>query len=134
MLPIKRRRGIVLGFLVLVSQVTMLGSELCINVIDETDSQLANAWVNITRLIKTPTGDLGETIHGMTDSGGRFCISVPEGVFSVEVGLMGFLSVRYQPVRVVHPYTRKLNYRLPVGDTGEGGIEVDATLDRNTRF
>src|ERR1043166_2591667 len=122
------RRCIALSCLLLGSPATMLGSELCVNVIDETDSSLANAWINITRLVKTSTNDVGATYHAMTDSHGRACVSVSEGVFSVEVGLMGFLNVRYQPVRVMHPYRRQLNYRLPAGETGEGGVEVDAVL------
>jgi|ERR1043166_5162645 hypothetical protein len=96
----------------------LLASELCVTVIDEADLPLSLAWVNVSQMVKTSTAanTVATVYHAATDSEGKACLAVPEGSYAVEVGLMGFLSVRYQPVRVRYPYSRTLKFRLPIGD------------------
>jgi hypothetical protein len=106
---------------------SVYGSELCVNVSDETDLPLANAWVNVTRMVPSSDGQV-EALHASTDSKGHVCVMLSEGTYSVEAGLTGFLNVRYQPVRIVYPNRRELAYRLPIGDSTEGGVDTDAVL------
>ncbi len=103
------------------------GAQLCVSVDDDSRLPLANAWVNVTALLP-PDGGVTGSHHGSTDSKGKACISLPEGMYSVEVGLIGFLNVRYYPVRVTYPSVSQLSFRLPIGDVREGGVAPEAVL------
>jgi hypothetical protein len=66
---------------------------------------------------------------GQADSNGKACItSLPEGLYSVEAGLAGFLNVRYYPVRVKYPAVEQLQFRLPLGEITEGLLSQEATV------
>src|SRR5579859_6999405 len=91
-------RLIVLG-MVLCSHYVVLGSSICVKVVDVIDAPLAQATVRIERL----SNQLG-SYAATTDSKGTACTGhLPEGLYSVEVSLVGFLNVRYYPVRVAFP-------------------------------
>jgi hypothetical protein len=107
--------------------ISLSASELCVRVIDEADLPLPHARLNVTRMVNAP-GEDSRTYNGSTDSKGQACIKIPEGTYSVEVGLTGFLNVRYYPVRVMFPNSSKLNFRLPLGDITEGSIVPEAIL------
>jgi hypothetical protein len=104
-------------------------SEMCVRVDDYADLPLPNAWVNVTDLRNTGVDSTTvRTFNKSTDSRGKACLAVPEGTYSVEAGLTGFLNVRYYPVRVVYPNPVELSFRLPVGDVIEGGVSPEALL------
>ena len=107
----------------------LTASELCVVVIDEANLPLPNAWINVTRMLK-PTADANNSpikaYNSSTDAKGAACLAIPEGTYSVEVGLTGFLNVRYYPVRLMYPYGRRLNFQLPIGDVTEDGVTAEA--------
>jgi hypothetical protein len=63
-----------------------------------------------------------------SDSQGRVCFSdIPEGPYAVEAGTggVGYLNVRYYPVRVGTERTMELTFRLPAGENSEGPMIVN---------
>ena len=73
----------------------LCASEVCVNVSDFSEQPLANAWINVTDLAA------GKIRSTQSDSKGSACLpGLPEGLYSVETGLTGFLNVRYYPVRI----------------------------------
>lgn len=106
-----------------IAATTLYSSELCVTVDDELRLPLPGAWTNAAELMT------GKTYTGITDKEGRACFKLPEGVYSVEAGHIGYLNVRYYPIRVAAgramPDTTLL---LPVGDVLEGEIAKDSVL------
>jgi hypothetical protein len=101
----------------------LVASTLCVEVMDPANLPLPNAWVNIVGLATN------KLYTARTDRKGRACVSrLPEGLYSVESGLTGFLNVRYYPVRVTYPATHELQFRLPFGEITEGGLSQEATV------
>ncbi len=110
-------------------------SELCVAVSDSSDLPLPGASVKATDLIAKKGEKFGAKAYNKsTDSKGRACLTLPEGTYAVEVGLPGFLNVRYYPVRVTYPTSLALTFRLPVGDVTEGGLGRDAILSGTLPF
>jgi hypothetical protein len=71
----------------------------------------------------------GKSFAGKTDKDGQVCLSgIPEGLYAVETHLMGFLHVRYYPVRVVALARQKLSFSLPFAEITEGGLGDESTL------
>lgn len=107
---------------------TACAATLCIKVLDPADLPLPDATVAAINLQTT------KAWHGRTDEAGLACIpKVPEGLYSVEAGLTGFLNVRYHPVRVAAATTHKVRFRLPFGEISEGPIAQEATLSGTLR-
>jgi hypothetical protein len=103
-------------------------AQLCVTVKDYVDLPLPGAWVNA---ISLASGEL-RTTH--TDRRGAVCFpALPEGLYSVEVGLTGFLNVRYYPVRLTYPEGAELSFRLPFGESSEGGLVQEANLSGTLR-
>jgi len=126
---LRRCNGVLIGFLLcLTAQFGMRASELCVTVEDYAELPLPNAWTNVTELVRTENNTPAKTYNTSTDSKGKACVAVPEGMYSVEVGLTGFINVRYYPVSVTYPNAVELSFRLPNGPVGEGGVEQDAIL------
>jgi hypothetical protein len=101
----------------------LVASSLCARVTDSAGLPLRNAWINVASL-KT-----NKLYTGQADSDGRACISnLPEGLYSVEAGLTGFLNVRYYPVRVKYPAVEQLQFLLPFGEITEGLLSQEATV------
>jgi hypothetical protein len=109
-------------------------AELCVTVNDILDLPLSNAWVNVTALIPPAGNDAATTYNTAADSKGRACLTIPEGAYSVEVGLTGFLNVRYFPVRVVYPHLRDLSFRLPFGDVIVDSVAPEAVISGTLSF
>jgi hypothetical protein len=85
---------------VIVSARCLSAAELCLRVADEGQQPLPAARVHVVSL-----GD-GQAHDRQTDANGSSCLSgLPEGLYSVEASLQGFLHVRYYPVRV--SYSKK---------------------------
>jgi hypothetical protein len=64
-----------------------------------------------------------------TDTNGNSCLpALPEGLYSVEASLQGFLNVRYYPVRVSYPQKNALTLKLPIGDISGGGLGSGISL------
>jgi len=103
-------------------------SELCLIVNDPANLPVPKAWVNVTALLARDAAGPPETYTMTTDAKGKACLAVPEGTYSVEVGMTGFLNVRYYPVRVVYPFAPKLVFQLPFGELTEGGMTGEADL------
>jgi len=98
-------------------------STLCLRVSDYGDMPLQGAWVNIVNL------QSNKLYTERTDPDGRACITqIPEGLYSVETGLTGFLNVRYYPVRVKYPAVQQLQFRLPFGEINEGPLVQEASI------
>ena len=109
--------------LVLASGRLSYAAQLCITIQDPTSLPLRNAWIRIIDLHSQ------HELKGEADREGHWCSTkLPEGVYSVETGLQGFLNVRYLPVHVTYPGTNQLTFRLPVGEITEGGVGTDATI------
>jgi hypothetical protein len=103
-------------------------SELCLSVNDPANLPVPKVWVNVTALLARDAVGPPETYNMTTDAKGKACLAVPEGTYSVEVGMTGFLNVRYYPVRVIYPFGPKLVFRLPFGELTEGGMTGEADL------
>jgi hypothetical protein len=99
-------------------------SEMCVTVNDSEDRPLPNAWINVIELVAASADhDLAaKSYNKSADSNGSACFTLPEGTYSVEAGVMGFLNVRYYPVRLTYPNPLALLFRLPIGDVTEGGV------------
>ncbi len=120
--------GSLLVALTMSSGLLIHASELCVQVNDPGDLPLPNAWVNVTAVMPSAGEANPATYHRTTNSKGRACLSLPEGSYAVEVGMTGFLNVRYFPVRVIHPHTKELSFRLPFGDINGDSVAMDATV------
>jgi hypothetical protein len=69
-----------------------------------------------------------------TDSQGNACfLKIPEGLYSVEVNLRGFLTAKYYPLRVSYPEMSGLTIRLPLSNVNEGGVAQEVTLSGTLR-
>jgi hypothetical protein len=53
---------------------------------------------------------------------------MPEGLYSVEASLPGFLHVKYYPVRTVPMAKQTLSFSLPFAEITEGGLGGESTL------
>jgi len=96
---------------------------LCTAVVDPTHLPLPKASVTATDLHS------GKSYSTQSDKRGKACFeAVPEGLYSVEAGLTGFLNVRYYPVRVSAGEQSNLSFALPIGEITEGGVSQDSTL------
>ncbi|MFN7919751.1 MAG: carboxypeptidase-like regulatory domain-containing protein [Bryobacteraceae bacterium] len=117
-------------FLPLLSAAAVLGAELlCVDVIDPSDLPLPRAHVSVTPL--TPGG---ERFDFETNESGKAClVEIPEGLYAVEVGLTGFLSARYWPVRIKFPNQQKLRFQLPIGEVREGPFTRESALSGTLR-
>jgi hypothetical protein len=84
---------------------------------------LPSASLNATNLTT------GKAYAARSDKSGGACFSsIPEGLYSIEASLAGFLHVKYFPVRVTSSATERLSFWLPFGEITEGGIGQESTL------
>jgi hypothetical protein len=110
--------ALMLGF---TSQVA--GSEICADIVDYSGLPLPNSSLVATNL------QTGKSFTTKSNYAGRACLGkVPEGLYSIEAGLRGFLNVRYYPVRVRFPDRPNLKFQLPFSEITEGGLGQDAIL------
>jgi hypothetical protein len=93
----------------------LFASELCVAVISPGGVPLPEVSVNVTGLLSGKAGKDAppEVYHARTDHNGRACLTVREGAYAVEVGRLGFMNVRYLPVRVKYPEPVRLEFELP---------------------
>lgn len=98
-------------------------SELCVRVNDELGRPLPGGWIHVAELTTA------EDYTNAVDKAGRACFKLPEGVYSIEAGHVGFLNVRYYPIRIVAGRERPDTVMsLPLGDVLEGEIAKDSVL------
>src|ERR1022692_396309 len=103
-------------------------SELCATVVDSAHLPLPSASVKATHL------ETGKPYAGQTGNDGKTCVSgLPEGLYSVEAHLAGFLYVRYYPVRVGPSAKQNLSFSLPFAEITEGGVGDESTLTGTLR-
>jgi hypothetical protein len=96
---------------------------------DYANLPLPGASIVVTELVE------GSHYNAKTDANGRACLpKLPEGIYSVEAVLAGFMNVRYYPVRVAYPATTKLSFRLPFSEITEGGFAEEAVLSGTLRL
>lgn len=101
----------------------MAAAELCVTVSDPASLPLPGAVVVAANLVTLKTQRVD------TDEKGQACLNLlPEGLYSVEVSLRGFLTVKYHPVRVSFSGTKRLSAQLPFGELTEGGVLQESTL------
>jgi hypothetical protein len=94
-----------------------------VTVTDFSRLPLPSASVAVTHLTS------GKVFSLITDKKGQACAkTIPEGLYSVQAGLTGFLYVTYHPVRVSANTPARLTFSLPIGEVTEGGIDDNATL------
>lgn len=99
-------------------------SAICAVVLDVAGQPLPNATLNVVNL-----ADGKKRGVGLTDVKGMVCIArLPEGLYSAEASLAGFMNVRYYPVRVAFPERVHLAFHLPFAEIQEGGIQTEAIL------
>lgn len=99
------------------------GSEICANIMDYARLPLPSALLNATNLTT------GKSFVTLSDKEGTACFSsIPEGPYSIEASLAGFLHVRYYPVRAVSSSKQKLLFSLPFAEISEGGVGDESTL------
>jgi hypothetical protein len=125
MLQVTHRLGIVAVIIVvaILGESNLIAAALCARITDSAGLPLRNAWINVVCL-KT-----NKLYTGEADPDGKACISkLPDGLYSVEAGLTGFLNVRYYPVRIKYPAVEQLQFRLPFGEITEGLLSQDATV------
>jgi len=100
-----------------------LASVLCVTVMDYARLPLPSASLNATNLLT------GKAYLARSDKNGTACFSdIPEGLYSIEAGLTGFLRVKYYPVRVTSSAKEKLSFWLPFSEITEGGVDHESTL------
>lgn len=105
-------------------QEALLASSVCTTVVDPAGLPLPGAAVKIVSLLR-----VDKRFSVSTDQQGRACAGdVPEGLYSVEASLAGFLNVKYYPVRVSFPGGVNLSFQLPFGEITEGGVQAEAIL------
>ena len=128
MLQVRRLSAVTVSLLALLVCAKLPASEVCVHVSDYADLPLHDARVTAIDL-KT-----GRVFNAQTGSAGSACLSsLQESLFSIEVGLAGFLNVRYYPVRVSAMASQRLQFRLPFGEVHEGGLANEALLSGTLR-
>jgi len=117
------RAGVLAVFAFAVFRELGAAASLCVKVEDPGNLPLPDASVSAVNL------NTAKLYTGRTGREGRVCLSgVPEGLYAVEVGLAGFLNVRYYPVRIAPVATHELRFLLPFGEITEGTVAQEATL------
>ena len=123
MSQVKRSVGATALVLILLSGFPIFASELCATVMDYARLPLPSASITATNLTT------GRSYSARSDSKGMACLSdVPEGLYSVEASLAGFLHVKYYPVRAVPFAKQALSFWLPFAEIEEGGLGDESTL------
>ncbi len=108
---------------VLLAGSSAFAADLCAKVMDYGRMPLPAASVNAANL------RTGESYVAKSDKSGTACfLGLPEGLYSVEASLSGFLHVRYYPVRVVAMAKQRISFWLPLGEITEGGLGDESTL------
>jgi Carboxypeptidase regulatory-like domain len=109
--------------LMLLSGSSTFAAEVCASVMDYAGMPLPAASVSATNLTT------GKSYAAKSDKNGVACLSgIPEGLYSVEASLTGFLHVKYYPVRAVPLAKQTLSFWLLFGEISEGGLGDDSTL------
>src|SRR5262245_51077628 len=99
----------------------LAAASLCVHVTDPANLPLPDASLTAVNLVT------GKIFSERTDRSGKACASaVPEGLYSVEVGMAGFLNVRYHPVRIGPAAASSLKFQLPFGEITEGPLAQEA--------
>ena len=103
-------------------------ADLCVTVTDYADLPLWDARIQVTSLVRPGQVADQEIYVQSTAKNGEACVRVPEGMYAVEAGLTGFVTVRYYPISVHPEHSTNLSFRLPLGETTEGGVGAQALL------
>lgn len=99
------------------------GSQLCVNVVDDATMPLGSAHVKIVNLADGSEHTLD------TKASGSVCFpNIPEGRYSGEARLAGFLEVKYWPIAVSASRARFLTIRLPLALSNVDSVASDVTL------
>ena len=99
------------------------GSSLCVAVKDPVNLPLPGATVTATALLEEK-----QEVE-RTDNKGAACFKdLPEGWFTVETSMAGFLTVRYYPVRLVPENLTNLKFELPLGEITEARVTKEALV------
>ena len=115
---------VVLAALLPFTSACVSASELCVRVTDESSQPLPAAQVVVREL---KTGMAREEMK--TDPQGKACASnTPEGPYSVEASLEGFLHGLYFPVSVTYSRPSLVVIRLPLGDVMEDTVSRNVTV------
>jgi hypothetical protein len=122
-MPLKIRRICAYLGLALATSITLAGSEMCIKVLDEAGQPLPRARVQVSSL------STAKSHQRATDSQGNACfLDIPEGLYSVEVSLQGFLTAKYYPLQVSYPEKNGLTVRLPLSNVNGDNMAQQITL------
>jgi hypothetical protein len=122
-LQLKQDVFIWVGALILLTGSPVFASTLCAAVMDYARLPLPSVSLNATNLAT------GKAYVARTDKNGTACfVDIPEGLYSVEASLTGFLHVKYFPVRVTPSAKERLSFWLPFAEVTEGGIGQESTL------
>jgi hypothetical protein len=109
--------------LIFVTGSPALASVLCATVMDFARLPLPSASLNATNLLTA------KAYVTRSDKNGTGCFSdIPEGLYSIEASLVGFLHVKYYPVRITSSAKERLSFWLPFSEITEGGLDHESTL------
>lgn len=110
-------------FLVLLFCKAGMGASICVSVSDPARLPLWNAAVTVIGLT------IEKQASEQSDRNGIACINgLPEGLYSVEVSLTGFLNVRYYPIRLGPDRVARPHFTMPLGEIGESFEAQEALL------
>jgi Carboxypeptidase regulatory-like domain len=123
MLQLTESRAFRVVVLILAWGGAAFAAELCATIMDYGRLPLPSATMNVTNL------ETGKSYATLSDKNGNACVSrVPEGLYSVDASLPGFLHVKYYPVRVDPVAKEMLTFMLPFGEIAEGPWVNESTL------
>jgi hypothetical protein len=122
-------RRLALAFVVLALRpLHSVASEACVTVNDRDGLPLPKSLIVATNLTTF------QATTGATDEFGKHCFAgIPEGLYSFEAGLSGFLNVRYYPVHVKFDDLTSLEFRLPFGDISRERLAPEAMISGTLR-
>ena len=81
--------------------ISAVGGNLCVTTKDPAGQTLPGVTVMITKQKDAAASILFDVTQTRTDSNGKACfLKIPDGSYSVELTMHGFLTATYQPVRV----------------------------------
>jgi hypothetical protein len=91
---------------------------------DFSGAALSGATVRVLSL-----NDRSEIGRAKSGADGLYAVrDIPDGTYSLEASLSGYLSVAYYPVRVEFPKTYNLNYQLPALITNPDELRTEARV------
>ncbi len=118
------RAAIIISLICTFEAVVSARMALSGQVADQSGSPLQSVAVTLHKL----SGDHFDE-SSLTDSRGRYSFAdLPDGEYSLEAELRGFVSVRYKPLRIYFPADVERNFVLELAGFGHDGVYASSKL------